>query len=113
MADREQIETEIRQYLTAAQNLSNEGRVTHLMAIFDKHFAMESAEHQLTFKDFHEIIGYAKGQYNYMIMPMRISDKEIYSEELPHTMMIEAVITYLNKFKLLRRLVRIDYTNRR
>ena len=109
MANMEQIERELIQYIDDSPNLSREDRLLHLKAIFSKHFDMEEAEHQLTINDFHEIIGFAKNHYLQTVLPMKISRREIYPSEVPQVMMIEAIIMYLNKFKLLRRLVRIDY----
>lgn len=110
MANMEQIESELRQYIEDAQNLSRGDRFTHLMAIFKKHFEMEKTEHQLTMGDFHDIVSYAKSQYVHTTLPMRISKREIYPSEVANVLMIEAVIAHLNKFKILKRLVKIDYT---
>lgn len=110
MANMEQIESELRQYIEDSPNLSHADRFTHLMAIYRKHFDMEKTEHQLTMGDFHEIVSYAKSHYSKAILPMRISKREVYASDVPHVLMIEAVVSYLNKFKLLKRLVRVDHT---
>lgn len=112
MANMEMIETELKQYLQDAEHLDRKDRYVHLKAIFDKHFAMENTDHLLTMGDFHEILGYAKSQYSDATLPMRISRREIYPSEVTHVLMIESILTYLNKFKLLKKLVKIDYTGR-
>jgi hypothetical protein len=112
MANMETIETELRQYIEDSANLSRQDRYTHLKAIFDKHFAMEKTEHLLTAGDFHEIVSYAKSQYATMTLPAQVSRREIYPSEAPHLLMIEAVISYLNKNKILKKLVKIDYSRR-
>lgn len=104
------IEQELRQYLEDAQNLSRQDRFTHLMAIFKKHFDMEKTEHILTMGDFQGIMSYAKTQFINTVLPMRITKREVYPSEVPNVLMIEAVVSYLNKSKILRRLVKIDYT---
>lgn len=112
MANMETIEAELRQYIEDSANLSRQDRFTYLKAIFDKHFAMENTEHLLTMGDFQQIISYAKGQYPNLTLPAQVSKREVYASEAPHLLMIEAVISYLNKSKLLKKLVKIDYTTR-
>lgn len=112
MANIETIEQELRQYVEDSPNLSRNDRYTHLKAIFDKHFAMEKTEHILTMSDFQGIISNAKSQYANLTLPAKISNREVYPSEAPHILMIEAVIGYLNKSQILRKLVRIDFTTK-
>lgn len=112
MANMETIEQELKQYIEDSSNLTRQDRYVHLKAIFDKHFAMEKTEHLLTMGDFQQIISYAKSQFLNITLPASISKREVYPSEVPHIMMIEAVIGYLNKSSLLRKLVKIDYTTR-
>lgn len=109
MSNLETIEQELRQFINDAEHLTRQDRYTALKAIFDKHFAMEKLDHMLTSGDFHEIVSYAKAQYVNTTLPMKISKKEIYPSEVGHVLMIEAVIAHLNRFKLLKKLVRFDY----
>lgn len=106
----ETIEQELRQYIEDSSNLTPNDRYTYLKAIFDKHFAMEKTEHQLTMSDFHDIVSFAKSQYVHLKLPVQISRRELYPSEAPHILMIESVISYLNKSKLLKKLVKVDYT---
>lgn len=110
MANEETIEQELKQFLEDSRNLSISDRYIQVKAIFDKHFAMEKTEHLLTMEDFQNIIRYAKSQFVNMTLPAQISKREVYPSEVPQVLMIEAVIGYLNKSKLLRKLVKIDYT---
>lgn len=112
MANMETIEQELKQYIEDSANLSRQDRYVHLKAIFDKHFAMEKTDHLLTMGDFREIISYAKGQFIQISLPATISNKEVYPTEVPHIMMIEAVIAHLNRYKILKRLVKIDFTTK-
>lgn len=109
MSNLETIEQELRQYLQDSPNLLPEDRFKYLMAIFNKHFGMEKLDHMLTSQDLHDIVSYAKGQYPKTTLPMKIGKKEVYGSEVPHVLMIEAVISHLNRFKLLKKLVRFDY----
>jgi hypothetical protein len=109
MSHTETIEQELRQFLEDSQNLSRQDKYTQLKAIFDKHFAMEKVDHMLTGGDFHDIVSYAKGQFAHLTLPVKLGKKELYPTDVPHVMMIEAVISYLNKNKLLKRLVKLDY----
>lgn len=106
------IEQEIRQYLEDQDNLSRSDRYIHLKAIFDKHLAMEKTEHLLTMGDFHFIVGTAKQNFVNMTLPMTISNRELYPSDAPNVAVVEAVISYLNKAGILRKLVKIDVTTK-
>lgn len=110
MNRRDMAEIELRDFLNKEENLSNQDKFKTLMAIFDKHFAMEKVEHQMDIGDMRQIVDYAKGSYIQTQLPMKISKKEVYSTEVPHVLMIEAVISHLNRHELLRKLVKFDYT---
>lgn len=110
MANPEQIEQELRAYLAEERNLSNSDRLKYLMAIFNKHFGLDQTEHLLNDHDLHDIVSYAKGSYARTTLPMRISKKEVYSGDVNFVLMIEAVICHLNKNKLIKKLIKFDYT---
>ena len=110
MANMEMIEAELKQYLEDSPNLSRQDRYVHLIAIFKKHFDMEKSEHQLTGSDFNSIMNYAKSSYAQTSLPMKITNREIYPSEVGSVLIVESVIGYLNRFKLLKRMVQIDYT---
>lgn len=112
MANMDTIEQELKQYIEDSPNLTRNDRYVHLKAIFDKHFAMEKTEHMLTMGDFHEIVSFSKSQYVQIPLPATVSNREIYPSEVGYLCMIEAVISYLNKSQILKKLVRIDYTTR-
>jgi hypothetical protein len=112
MSNTETIEKELRQYIEDSANLTSQDRYVYLKAIFDKHFAMEKTEHILTMNDFQSIISYAKSQFVQITLPAEVSKRDVYPSEVPHLMIIESVISYLNKLKILKKLVKIDYTTR-
>ncbi len=112
MANFDLIEQELRNYLEEAPNLNRNDRFIHLMAIFEKHLKMEKANHILTMNDFQDIVSYAKSQYQHLVLPAKISNRDLYPSEVGNLLMVEAVIAHLNKFQVLKRLVNIDYTTR-
>lgn len=110
MADIEQIERELKAYLEEEDNLSKQDKFTYLKAIFDKHYTLEKMDHMIHIKDFNDIVSYAKSRFADTALPMRISDKEVHMSEAANALMIDSVIVYLNKMKLLKRLVKINFT---
>jgi hypothetical protein len=110
MSSLEQVEQELREYLDKEPNLRRQDKLVYLRAIFDKHLTLSKLEHELNYFDFHEILCGAKIAYSNLRLPMRISRKPIDGSEVPNVAMIESVMSYLNKHSLLKRLVRIEYT---
>lgn len=110
MANMEEIERELRQYIKDSANLDSQDRFTYLKVIFDKHLALEKTNHLLTIADFHEIVGYAKSRFPNTVFPLKISKREMYPQEATNVLLIDAVLTYLNKAGVLKKLVKIDYT---
>jgi hypothetical protein len=110
MANPDQIEQELRAYLDEERNLSKADRMKYLMAIFNKHFGMDQTEHLLNDHDLHDIISYAKSSYARTTLPMRISKKEIHPSDVNFVLMIEAVVGHFNKSKLLKKLIKFDFT---
>lgn len=110
MANMEEIERELRQYVEDSKNLDQQDRYIYIKAIFDKHFALEKTTHVLTVSDFQDIVSNAKTSYANTVMPMKISKRVMYPNESSQVLLIEAAIMYLNKMSVLRKLVKIDYT---
>lgn len=112
MANPEQIEQELREYLSLEKNLRSEDRFQYLMAIFNKHFGTDKIDHYMAHSDLNDLINYAKGTFAKTTMPIVISKKEVHGTETNYVLILEAFISYLNKNKLLKRLVKFDYTRR-
>lgn len=112
MADPEIIERELKKFIEESANLNKQDKYTVLRAIFDKHLAMEKVDFQLTYGDFQEIINIAKANFANSTLPLKISKRDVYHGEAPNVSMVEAVIGFLNKNKLLKRLVKFDYTGK-
>jgi len=110
MANPEQIEQELRTYLEEERNLSKPDRLKHLMAIFDKHFGLDQTQHLINDHDLHDIVGYAKTLYVHKTMPMKISRADVPANHVNHVLIMESFIMYLNKSKLLKKLVGFDFT---
>lgn len=112
MANLDLIEQELRQYLEDQDNLSRADRYIHLKAIFDKYLAMEKTEHILTNSDFQSIISSAKQNFINLNLPMTISNKVVGPNETLNVAVILAVISYLNRAGILRKLVKFDITTK-
>lgn len=106
------IEQEIRQFIEDSPNLTRQDKYTVLMAIFQKHLAMEKTSHLLTMSDFQHIISNAKQNFVQLTLPATISNREVYASEAPHIAMIDAVISHLNRHDVLKRFVKIDITTK-
>lgn len=112
MANMEMIEQELKQYIDDAQNLTKQDRYIQLKAIFDKHFAMEKTAHLLTMNDFQLIISNAKQNFVNLPLPATISNREVYPSEAPYIGFIDALVSHLNRYDVLKRLVKIDITTK-
>jgi hypothetical protein len=113
MSDLEQIEQEILTYLDIEKNLRKEDRLKYLMNIVKKHDDVNKMEHIADYYDVMNMISYAKGEFASARIPMKISKKEVQSQEAVYVLMLESFVCYLNKNKILRRLVRFDHDSQR
>lgn len=104
------IEQEIRHYVEKETNLRREERVQYLMAIYRKHFTIDSLEHSIDYHDFMAVVGQAVAAYPKSVQPFRISGKEVHSTDSNHVLIIEAFVSYLNRHAILRRLVKFNFT---
>lgn len=109
MANPEQIEQELKEYLQIEENLRGADKLSYLMAIVNKHFAIDKIDHTIDYHDLQNSINNAKGNYARATMPMYISRREVHQQEVNYVLVLEAFIGYLNKNKLLKRLVKFDY----
>lgn len=109
MSDPAQIEQEIKAFLAIEDNLRKSDRLPYLMAIINKHFAVDKIDHIVINHELQEIIGNAKMAYAKTPVPMYISKKEIRDVELNFVLVMEAFVGYLNRNKLLKRVVKFDH----
>ena len=113
MANPDQIEQELREYLSIEDNLRKEDRLQYLMTIVNKHFGIDKVDHTIISYDFDQLVNYAKGQWARTTMPIELSKREVHGNDVNYILIIEAFIGYLNKHKLLKRLVKFDYSRRK
>jgi hypothetical protein len=109
MSDPQRLEQELREYMEKEPNLRREDRLHYLRAILNKHLEFNKLEHVITRLDLHEITSNAKTNFSNLRLPMIISQKEIESSDLIAVSVVEAVISYLNKNNLLKKLAKFDY----
>lgn len=109
MADAKQIETEMRAFLEGVDNMRRADILTGVMAIVNKHFEVDKIDHMVNHYDLTLIISNAKANFAGTTMPMSISRREVHNSEIPHVLLFEAIVGYLNRNKLLKRLVKMDY----
>jgi hypothetical protein len=109
MADPKQIEQEIIAFLAMEDSIRKSDRLPYLMAIINKHYAIDKLDHMMNHYDLDSIISYAKSSFAQTKMPMYLSKKEVHGTELNYVLIIEAFVGYLNRNKLLKRLVKFDY----
>lgn len=111
MSDPQQVEKDIREYLEKEPNLRREDRLHYLRAIFDKHLTFNKLDHLITISDLKHIISNSKNSFTNANLPMCISKKTVDNSELTSVALIEALTNYLNKNHLLKKLVKLDYTD--
>lgn len=110
MSDPQQLERELREYLEKEPNLRRADRLEFLKSIFNKHLEFNKLEHMLNKGDLHDILSGAKFHYANAKLPVRVTKKQLDSGEAVNVSILESFIGYLNKNHLLKRLVKLDYT---
>lgn len=108
MSNSDQLDRELREYLEKEPNLARNERLLFLRSIFSKHLDFNKLEHVITNNDFFNLVNDSKVEYTKLTLPMKISKRQVDSSDTPHVAMVNAVLSYLNKNGLLRRLVRFD-----
>lgn len=111
MADPKSIERELREYLEKEPNLRRGDRLTYLMGIINKHMGMDKLDHMVTKNDLFHIISDAKQEYTHQRINPEISGRPVDKSELTTVAVIEAFVSYLNRNALLKKLVKMDYTD--
>jgi hypothetical protein len=109
MSDPKQIEQELRIFLANEDNIAKSDRLEYLMAIVNKQFALDKIDHLVIYYDLNDIIGRAKTAYAKTSLPMNISKHDVRDQEANYVLVLETFIGYLNKHKVLKRLVKFDH----
>jgi hypothetical protein len=111
MSDPNVVEQDLREYLEKEKNLHKQDKLEYLRIMFNKHLSLNKLNHMVTKNDLFGIQSEAKKEYSQLTLPMFVTGRSVDSSELPSIAMIEAVVSYLNKNHLLKRLPKIDYTD--
>lgn len=110
MSDPKQLDSELREYLELEPNLRREERLQYLRTIVNKHFELNKLTHMINKGDLFEIISGAKSAFTGFRLPLSITRRPVEPYELTNVAMIESVVSYLNKNNLMKKLVKLDYT---
>lgn len=111
MSDPQQIEKDLREYLEREPNLRREDRLTYLTTIFNKHLDINKLEHVVNYKDFLNIVSFAKTRMSNMKLPVRLTNRQLETSEATHLAIIDSFISYLNKNSLLKKFIKFDHTD--
>lgn len=109
MSDPQQIEKDLREYLAKEPNLNREDRLTYLQTIFHKHLEVGKLDHLVNSQDLFLIFSDAKMRYGKTKFPVNVGKKQLDHTEGVHMVVLEVFIGYLNRMKLLKKLVKFDY----
>lgn len=111
MSSRDEIELELRQYLEKHDNMINQDRVKYLLSIFDKHFTFSKMEYEMQAHEVNNIISMAKSFAGKQTLPVVVSGRYLEPSAAPNVALIESTISFLNSQDLLKKIVRINYSN--
>ena len=109
MSDPQQIDRDLREYLEKEPNLRREDRLVYLKSIFNKHLEFGQLGHMINRSDLYEIMSNAKNFFTKTSFPIKVSGNELYPGEESNVLVIESVLSYLNKSNLLKKIIKIDY----
>lgn len=110
MSNKETVDRDIGEYLANADNLRNEDKRNHLRALFDKHFTFRKIPHTINRFDLVNIVSQAKGNLSVQRIRPHISGKQVDQGDTVSLAVVEAFISYLNRYSLLNKEVGFDYT---
>lgn len=113
MANPDEIERELRDYLEKEDNMRHSDKLSYLMVIINKHFGLDKIDHMVDHHDFDTFVSGAKSVYAQTSMPMNISGKELTPQNTNYVLVLEAFVGYLNRNKLLKRLVKFDHKEKK
>lgn len=108
MSDLEEIEKELEILLKNIDDIKLDDRLPAIMGIIKKKIEWNPEEFLLTYGDFSDIMSNAKNAYPRATIPMYLSKRPIDNTEVVYIMMMEAFIGFLNRKKIIKRLVKID-----
>ncbi len=110
MTMKSEVEQELRMYLEKEPSMIRQDRLSYLLAIFDKHLIFNTAEHRMQYYDVFSVISGAKHVMGTQVLPIEITSKRIEPNQAVNVALLESFINFLNQKELLKKLVKIDYT---
>lgn len=110
MSDPQQLDRELREYLEKEPNLRREDRLLYLKAMMNKHFEFTKLDHMINYNDLYEILSDTKKNYTNLPGNVNITRKQADQGQKVHIALIESLIAYLNRNNLLKKLVKLDFT---
>lgn len=113
MANPEEIERELRDYLEKESNMRHSDKLPYLMTIVTKHFGLDKIDHIVNYYDYDHIVNDAKAVYAQTSMPMNISGRELLPQQTNYVLVLEAFVAYLNRNKLLKRLIKFEHKEKK
>lgn len=108
MANADQIEQELREYMQIEANLSQDDKLVYLKSIINKHFSIDNMSHIVNNRDMQDMISVAKRSFADTSLPIRLSGVDMEPGHVSHILILEAFISYLNRNKLLNRFIKFD-----
>lgn len=113
MADPTEIERELREYLEKESNMRHSDKLPYLMIIINKHFGLDKIDHMVDYHDLDALINNSKVAYVDTKMPISISCRELSTTHSNYVLILEAFVGYLNKNKLIKRLIKFDHREKK
>ena len=110
MSIKDEVEQELRAYLAKEPDMSRQDRLGYLLSIFDKHLIFATSDYKMQYYDVSNVINGAKRYMSEQHMPVEISRKTLSPNEAVHIALIESLIGFLNQKEVLKKLVKLDYT---
>lgn len=108
MSDLEEMEKELEILLKRIGDIKESDRLSAIMNIIKKKIEWNPEEFLLTYGDFSDIMSNAKNSYPKATIPMYISKRLVDNTEVSYIMMMEAFVSFLNRKKIIKRLIKID-----
>jgi len=112
LPQREEIRDELHRALDKMERLPREYKLKLLMGIYDKALFLNITPMNITYSDILSIKNAALTNIKEMPSKIFISGRTVYPDDARHIAMINATIGILNKLEALKRLPKINFTDR-
>lgn len=104
------MEKDMRQFLEDIDSQCFKDQLESLSNLMNKYVHLNTCDYIMDHFDLRSIIGSAKTKFSIDSMPIFLGQKrkKVTQEELPHMMMVEATIRWLNKNNCLKKIPKFD-----